>query len=93
MEQGLKLSNAQHIFLISSDLIACKRVLDQIQSEITYETSDMRPHIEPNHHILVTPFVPTVLNSIIEEEGDYFIVKLYVGNCLYFVEIRIQIFI
>ncbi|KOC61594.1 Vacuolar protein sorting-associated protein 33B [Habropoda laboriosa] len=66
LEQGLKLSNVQHIFLVSSDLIACKRVLDQIQSEIP---PNVRPHAQPCHHILVTPFVPTVLNSIIEEEG------------------------
>ncbi|XP_060830560.1 vacuolar protein sorting-associated protein 33B [Bombus pascuorum] len=66
MEQGLKLSNSQHIFLVSSDLIACKRVLDQIQSEIP---SNIKPHVQPYHHILVTPSVPTVLNSIIEEEG------------------------
>lgn len=66
MEQRLKLSNTQHIFLISSDLIACKRVLDQIQSEIPL---NIRSHVQPYHHILVTPFVPTIFNSIIEEEG------------------------
>ena len=66
MEQGLKLSNAQRIFLVSNDLIACKRVLDQVQSEIS---PNVRPHSLPCHHILVAPFVPTVLNSIIEEEG------------------------
>nr|XP_034185459.1 vacuolar protein sorting-associated protein 33B [Osmia lignaria] len=66
MEQGLKLSNSQHVFLVSSDLIACKRVLDQIQSEISL---NIRPCLQPSHHILVAPFVPTVLNSIIEEEG------------------------
>ncbi|XP_006619367.1 vacuolar protein sorting-associated protein 33B isoform X1 [Apis dorsata] len=66
MEQRLKLSNTQHIFLISSDLIACKRVLDQIQSEIPLNITS---HVQPYHHILVTPFVPTILNSIIEEEG------------------------
>lgn len=69
MEQGLKLSNKQHIFLISSDLIACKRVLDQIQSEIKYNPLNITSHVQPYHHILVTPFVPTILNSIIEEEG------------------------
>lgn len=68
MEQGLKLSNAQRIFLVSNDLIACKRVLDQVQSEIS---PNVRPSALPCHHILVAPFVPTVLNSIIEEEGDY----------------------
>ncbi|CAK9817822.1 Vacuolar protein sorting-associated protein 33B [Anthophora plagiata] len=66
MEQGLKLSNVQHIFLVSSDLIACKRVLDQIQSEIP---PNVKPYTQPCHHILITPCVPTVLNSIIEEEG------------------------
>lgn len=70
MDQGLKLTNSQRVFLVSSDLIACKRVLDQIQSEIS---PNIRPHVQPWHHILVTPFVPAVLNSIIEEEGDYFI--------------------
>lgn len=69
MEQGLKLSNSQHIFLVSSDLITCKRVLDQIQSEIL---PNSKPHVQPYHHILVTPFVPAILNLIIEEEGDYF---------------------
>lgn len=76
MEQGLKLLNSQHIFLVSSDLIACKRVLDQIQSEIP---PNIKPHALPCHHILVTPFVPAVLNSIIEEEGDCFIVSLNTG--------------
>ncbi|XP_076168499.1 vacuolar protein sorting 33B isoform X2 [Ptiloglossa arizonensis] len=66
MEQGLKLSNSQRIFLVSSDLISCKKVLDQIQSEIS---PNIRPHVQLCHHILVTPFVPTVLNTIIEEEG------------------------
>ena len=66
MEQGPKLSNAQRIFLVSNDLIACKRVLDQVQSETS---PNVRPHSMPCHHILVAPFVPTVLNSIIEEEG------------------------
>ncbi|XP_043257488.1 vacuolar protein sorting-associated protein 33B isoform X1 [Colletes gigas] len=66
MEQSLKFSNSQRIFLVSSDLISCKRVLDQIQSEIS---ANIRPHVQVCHHILVTPFVPTVLNSIIEEEG------------------------
>ncbi|XP_054016483.1 vacuolar protein sorting-associated protein 33B [Hylaeus anthracinus] len=66
MEQGLKLSNSQRIFLVSSDLISCKRVLDQIQSEIS---PNIRPRVQACHHILVAPFVPTVLNTIIEEEG------------------------
>ncbi|XP_031830018.1 vacuolar protein sorting 33B [Nomia melanderi] len=66
MEQGLKLSNSQRIFLVSSDLISCKRVLDHVQSEIS---PNIKPHIQPYHHILVAPFVPMVLNSIIEEEG------------------------
>ncbi|XP_033337442.2 vacuolar protein sorting 33B isoform X1 [Megalopta genalis] len=68
MEQldGFKLSNSQHVFLVSSDLISCKKVLDQIQSEIL---PNVKQHIQPCHHILVTPFVPAVLHSIIEEEG------------------------
>ncbi|CAD1477480.1 unnamed protein product [Heterotrigona itama] len=66
MEQGLKLSNSQHIFLVSTDLITCKRVLDQIQSEIP---PNSKPHVQPYHHILVAPFVPAILNLIIEEEG------------------------
>ncbi|KZC11405.1 Vacuolar protein sorting-associated protein 33B [Dufourea novaeangliae] len=66
LEQGLKLSNSQRIFIVTSDLISCKRALDQIQSEIS---PNVKPHVLPCHHILITPFVPTVLHSIIEEEG------------------------
>ncbi|XP_078043758.1 vacuolar protein sorting 33B isoform X2 [Augochlora pura] len=68
MEQldSFKLSNSQHVFLVSSDLISCKKVLDQIQSEIL---PNVKQHIQPCHHILVTPFVPAILHSIIEEEG------------------------
>ncbi|XP_076653266.1 vacuolar protein sorting 33B [Halictus rubicundus] len=68
MEQldGFKLSNSQRVFLVSSDLISCKKVLDQIQSEIL---PNVKQHIQPCHHMLVTPFVPAVLNTIIEEEG------------------------
>ncbi|EFN66268.1 Vacuolar protein sorting-associated protein 33B [Camponotus floridanus] len=66
MEEGLKLSNSQRIFLVSNDLIACKRVLDQIQSEISHIT---KPHVEVCHHLLVVPFVPAVLHNLVEEEG------------------------
>ncbi|GAB1867074.1 Vacuolar protein sorting-associated protein 33B [Camponotus japonicus] len=66
MEEGLKPSNSQRIFLVSNDLIACKRVLDQIQSEISHIT---KPHVEVCHHLLVMPFVPAVLHNLVEEEG------------------------
>ncbi|CAL1679245.1 unnamed protein product [Lasius platythorax] len=66
MEEGLKLSNSQRIFLVSNNLIACKRVLDQIQSEISHIT---RPHVQVCHHLLVMPFVPAVLHNLVEEEG------------------------
>jgi len=67
MEEGLKSSNSQRIFLVSNNLIACKRVLDQIQSEISHIN---RPHVEACHHLLVTPFVPAVLYNLVEEEGQ-----------------------
>jgi len=66
LEEGLKPSNNQRIFLVSSDLIACKRVLDQVQSEISLIN---RPHIEICHHLLVIPFIPAVLHNLVEEEG------------------------
>ncbi|XP_014474691.1 PREDICTED: vacuolar protein sorting-associated protein 33B [Dinoponera quadriceps] len=66
MEEGLKPSNNQRIFLVSNNLIACKRVLDQIQSEISHVS---KPNIEVYHHLLVVPFVPPVLHSLVEEEG------------------------
>lgn len=66
MEEGLKPSNSQRVFLVSNSLIACKRVLDQIQSEISLTG---RPHVEVCHHLLVMPFVPPVLYNLVEEEG------------------------
>ncbi|XP_050454305.1 vacuolar protein sorting-associated protein 33B isoform X2 [Cataglyphis hispanica] len=66
LDEGLKPSNSQRIFLVSNDLIACKRVLDQIQSEISHVT---KPHVQVCHHLLVMPFVPTVLHNLVEEEG------------------------
>lgn len=66
LEEGLKPSNSQRIFLVSNDLIACKRVLDQIQSEISHVT---KPHVQVCHHLLVMPFVPAVLHNLVEEEG------------------------
>ncbi|KAL0118265.1 hypothetical protein PUN28_009132 [Cardiocondyla obscurior] len=66
MEEGLKPSNSQRIFLVSNSLIACKRVLDQIQSEISLVS---RPHVGVCHHLLIMPFVPTVLYNLVEEEG------------------------
>lgn len=66
MEEGLKPSNSQRIFLVSNSLIACKRVLDQIQSEISLISG---PHVEVCHHLLVMPFVPPVLYNLVEEEG------------------------
>lgn len=71
MEEGLKPSNSQRIFLVSNDLIACKRVLDQIQSEISHIT---KPHVEVCHHLLVMPFVPAVLHNLVEEEGQQIII-------------------
>ncbi|EZA58768.1 hypothetical protein DMN91_009216 [Ooceraea biroi] len=65
LEDGLKPSNSQRIFLVSNNLIACKRVLDQVQSEISL----IKPHVEPCHHLLVMPFVPAVLHNLVEEEG------------------------
>ncbi|XP_074111189.1 vacuolar protein sorting 33B [Cotesia typhae] len=62
LEPGLKPTNSQRIFLISSNLISCKRVLDQIQSEISQSDG-------LNFHILINPYIPTVVNSLIEEEG------------------------
>lgn len=67
MEEGLKPSNSQRVFLVSNSLIACKRVLDQIQSEISLIG---RPHVGVCHHLLVMPFVPPVLNNLVEEEGQ-----------------------
>ncbi|XP_070158255.1 vacuolar protein sorting-associated protein 33B isoform X2 [Polyergus mexicanus] len=66
LDEGLKPSNSQRIFLVSNDLIACKRVLDQIQSEISHVT---KPHVQACHHLLVVPFVPAVLHNLVEEEG------------------------
>lgn len=72
MEPGLKPSNSQRIFLTSSDLISCKRVLDQIQSEIS-QTPGL------GFHMLVTPHVPTTVHSLVEEEGDeYFFFILHI---------------
>ncbi|KAL6432007.1 hypothetical protein ACFW04_007446 [Cataglyphis niger] len=66
LDEGLKPSNSQRIFLVSNDLIACKRVLDQIQSEISQVS---KPHVQVCHHLLVMPFVPAVLHNLVEEEG------------------------
>ncbi|KYN38666.1 Vacuolar protein sorting-associated protein 33B [Trachymyrmex septentrionalis] len=66
LEEGLKTSNSQRIFLVSNSLIACKRVLDQIQSEISLTG---KPHVQVCHHLLVVPFVPPVLHNLVEEEG------------------------
>lgn len=64
MEQGLKPANAQRIFIASCDLIACKRVLDQIQAE-----RSQSPGL--SHHVLVVPLVPLALRSLVEEEGKF----------------------
>ncbi|XP_043271668.1 vacuolar protein sorting-associated protein 33B isoform X2 [Venturia canescens] len=69
-EAGLKPSNTQRIFLVSGDLIACKRVLDQIQSEL------MQAH-GLAFHVLVAPHVPAVVRSLVEEEGLAELVTLY----------------
>lgn len=71
MEEGLKPLNSQRIFLISNDLIVCKRVLDQIQSEISHISE---PKAEIYHHILVMPFVPAILYKLVEEEGQHIII-------------------
>ncbi|XP_047363824.1 vacuolar protein sorting-associated protein 33B isoform X2 [Vespa velutina] len=73
LEQGLKLSNSQRIFLVSSNLTSCKRVLDQIQSEISHITS----HVQVCHHLLVVPFIPTVFHTLIEEEGLSGLITIY----------------
>ncbi|XP_063985833.1 vacuolar protein sorting-associated protein 33B [Diachasmimorpha longicaudata] len=62
LEPGLKPTNTQRIFLTSCDLISCKRVLDQIQSELSQAHGI-------SFHILATPRVPAVIHSLIEEEG------------------------
>ncbi|XP_008548670.1 vacuolar protein sorting-associated protein 33B [Microplitis demolitor] len=62
LEPGIKPTNSQRVFLVSSDLISCKRVLDQIQSEISQSEG-------LNFHILINPHIPTVVHSLIEEEG------------------------
>lgn len=80
MEEGLKLSNSQRIFLVSNNLIACKRVLDQIQSEISHVT---RPHVQVCHHLLVMPFVPAVLHNLVEEEGWQTIIVVINYNITY----------
>lgn len=67
MEEGLKPSNSQRVFLVSNSLIACKRVLDQVHSEISLTG---RPHVEVCHHLLIMPFVPPVLYNLVEEEGQ-----------------------
>ncbi|XP_066583968.1 vacuolar protein sorting-associated protein 33B isoform X2 [Prorops nasuta] len=73
MEQGLKPTNTQRVFLVSSDLIACKRVLDQIHSEIIGSMNQN----QSSYHVLVTPSVPAVLHSLIEEEGLSGLLSLY----------------
>lgn len=80
MEEGLKPSNSQRIFLVSNNLIACKRVLDQIQSEISHIT---KPHVEVYHHLLVMPFVPAVLHNLVEEEGQQIIINCYIIHSTY----------
>lgn len=75
MEEGLKPSNSQRIFLVSGNLIACKRVLDQIQSEISLVS---KPNVEVCHHLLVVPFVPAVLHSLVEEEGQQVMSILFI---------------
>lgn len=85
MEEGLKPSNSQRVFLVSNSLIACKRVLDQIQSEISLTG---RPHVEVCHHMLVMPFVPPVLHSLVEEEGQQIILTMVISYPVYFCNIE-----
>ncbi|KAK0166696.1 hypothetical protein PV327_004186 [Microctonus hyperodae] len=70
LEPGLKPTNTQRLFLTSSDLISCKRVLDQIQSERLQSTGLV-------FYMLVTPHIPTAVNSLIEEEGLADLIKIY----------------
>ncbi|KAK2576573.1 hypothetical protein KPH14_005243 [Odynerus spinipes] len=77
LEQGLKPSNSQRIFLVSNNLITCKRVLNQIQSEISHYFS---PHTRTCHHLLIVPFIPTVLHTLMEEEGLSELITLYSLN-------------
>ncbi|KAF7987794.1 hypothetical protein HCN44_003657 [Aphidius gifuensis] len=62
LEPGLKPVNLQRIFLTSCDLISCKRVLDQIHAELSQNQA-------LDFHILITPFVPPIILTLIEEEG------------------------
>jgi len=86
LEEGLKTSNSQRIFLVSNSLIACKRVLDQIQSEISLTG---KPHVQVCHHLLVVPFVPPVLHNLVEEEGQQIITiigSVYFSNIESFIQ-------
>lgn len=74
MEEDLKLSNSQRIFLISNNLIVCKRVLDQIHSEISHVS---KPNVKVCYHLLVMPFVPAVLYNLVEEEGQHAVLILF----------------
>ncbi|XP_046741743.1 vacuolar protein sorting-associated protein 33B [Diprion similis] len=69
LEEGLKAANTQRLFLVSSDLIACKRVLNQIHAELSQSRG-------LSHHLLVVPRVPAALELLVEEEGLYELVKL-----------------
>ncbi|XP_012261103.2 vacuolar protein sorting-associated protein 33B [Athalia rosae] len=69
LEEGLKVSNVQRVFLISGDLITCKRVLDQIHSELSQSHGLA-------HHLLVVPRVPAALDLLVEEEGLSGLVKV-----------------
>ncbi|XP_012288656.1 vacuolar protein sorting-associated protein 33B [Orussus abietinus] len=62
MEQGLKPVNTQRVFLVSCNLISCKRVLDQVQSELPQSHG-------VSHHLIIVPYIPVVLHTLIEEEG------------------------
>lgn len=69
LEDGLKASNAQRVFLVSADLITCKRVLNQIHAELSQSRGLA-------HHLLVIPRVPAALDLLVEEEGLSELVKL-----------------
>nr|XP_046478323.1 vacuolar protein sorting-associated protein 33B isoform X2 [Neodiprion pinetum] len=68
-EEGLKASNTQRIFLVSGDLIACKRVLNQIHAEFSQNRG-------LSHYLLVVPRIPAALELLVEEEGLHELVKL-----------------
>lgn len=58
----MKPTNIQRIYVVTSDLIVCQNVFDQIRSE-----NSQTPGL--SHHMLVAPFVPISLSNLLEENG------------------------